>query len=136
MALDSGKAAAVAGARASGHVGSSRLIHRSGIGVLQVWRGQHGQKLQYVGSWRHELNDPEDAGEREELDRAMREGRSVRFEGLLDDPGQPGRETVSTDVRISSMSEFEYVVEPDDPHSATVKVRLVNFRPVGELADS
>lgn len=133
MALESGIPSSIGGARPDTTVGRSRLIGHRGVGVLQVWRGQHGQTLEVAGSWRHELDDPEDAGELEALQGALRDGRAVRFEGRLSDPGHPERDTVSVEVRISSMSEFDYVVEPEDPRSPTVHVRLVNFRPVGGI---
>lgn len=116
-----------------GHIGRARIDGRPGIGVLQVWRGQHGQKLEYAGTWRHDLEDAPQDGEREAFERALREGRTLRFEGRLDDPGQPEKETVTAQVRISSLSEYAYVVDPDDPRSPTVRVTLVNFRPVEEL---
>ncbi len=97
--------------------------------MLQVWRDRHGQPLEYAGTWRHDLQDPAGAEERGELERAMREGSAVPFEGTLSDPGRPEQGSIRTSVRISSMGEYAYLMDPDDPQSVTVQVMLVNFRP-------
>ncbi len=109
------------------------LIGHRGVGLLQVWRGRLGEKLEYAGTWRHELEEGHDPGEDEELERAMRERRPVPFEGALDDPGQPGLAAVSAEVLISSISSYAYLVDPEDPGSRRVNVTLVNFRPKDEL---
>lgn len=123
-----GKAAASAAANAR-----ARLAGRPGVGTLQVWRGQHGQKLEYAGTWRRELEDGAADTDLEEFGSAFREGRALRFEGRLDDPARPEDGDVSTDVKISSISRYAYRIDPKDPASATVEVVLVNFRPVDEL---
>lgn len=133
MALEPGTKAANGTTRGFGHGSEARLVGHPGVGVLQVWRGQHGQALEYAGTWRHELRDPADESERRDLERAMREGRPLPFDGRLDDPGQPQKASVHADVRISSIGEYLYRVDPDDPDSETVPVVLVNFRPVGEV---
>ncbi len=130
MALESGTTAKNGAARSDGFIGEARLVGHPGVGVLQVWRDRHGQALEYAGTWRHDLQDPAGAEERGELERAMREGRAIPFEGTLYDAGQPGQEIIRTRVRISSMGEYDYRIDPDDPQSVTVQVMLVNFRPV------
>ena len=133
MALESGTMAVNGKARSGGPIGEARLVGHPGVGVLQVWRGQHGQALDVAGTWRHDLHDQAGAGEREDLERALREGRPVPYEGTLYDPGQPEKATIRTSVRISSIGEYAYLVEPEDPQSATVQVVLVNFRPVDDI---
>ena len=133
MALEPGTKSLDGTVRSDGPIGEARLVGHPGVGVLQVWRGQHGQALEYAGTWRHDLEDPAGAGEREDFERAMREGRAVPFEGRLYDPGQPEKATIHTSVRISSIGEYAYRVRPDDPQSATVQVMMVNFRPVDEI---
>jgi hypothetical protein len=133
MALEPGTKTANGTTRPTGHSSEARLVGHPGVGVLQVWRGQHGQALEYAGTWRHELREPAGESERRDLERAMREGRAVPFDGRFDDPGQPQKASVHADVRISSIGEYLYRVEPDDPDSETVPVVLVNFRPVGEI---
>jgi len=133
MAREPGTKAVGGTVRSDGPIGESRLVGHPGVGVLQVWRGRHGQALEYAGTWRHDLEDPAGAGEREDFERAMREGRAVPFDGRFDDPGQPQKARVQADVRISSIGEYLYRVEPDDPDSEAVRVVLVNFRPVGEV---
>lgn len=133
MGFDTTRMADNGAARHEGHIGQARIDGHLGLGVLQVWRGQHGQKLQYAGTWRHDLKDAPQDGEREAFEQALQEGRALRFEGAFDDPGQPGKVTVTTEVRISSLSDYAYLVDPDDPRSPTVSVTVVNFRPVDEL---
>lgn len=120
-------------ARHPAHVGRATLVGHPGVGVLQVWRGQHGQKLEYAGTWRRELDDGAVTDDRQEFEQAMRAGQAVRFEGVLDDPGQPERDSVAADVLISSISSYAYLVDPEDPRSRRVDVTLVNFRPVEEV---
>lgn len=133
MTLEPGTTAALPRMRLDGRGSEARLVGHPGVGVLQVWRGQHGQALEYAGTWRHELREPAGESERRELERAMREGTPVPFDGSFDDPGQPDKASVHADVRISSIGEYSYLVRPDDPNSETVQVVLVNFRPVGEI---
>jgi len=148
------------GSRGTGP-GRARLNGLAGVGSLLVWRGQHGQVLALAGSWRLELNGGDGAATLEDLRRAMQEGRSVRFEGRLLDPGRAGAAApdgagggadaaapagaeaadgvgaafatpVDTTVRISSIGTYRYLLHPRDPESPAVDVTMVNFRPVDD----
>lgn len=108
----------------------ARLAGQSGVGTLRVWRGQHGQVLGYAGSWRLELSETNGVASLDALRAAHADGRTVRFQGSLDDPGKGEAGAVDAEVRISSIGTYQYQLSPGDPNSKTVDVTLVNFIPV------
>lgn len=133
MSMDLGAVRTPTGPEQGGRMGEARLADRPGAGTLQVWRGQRGETLEYAGTWRRGLERGADPADVEALEKARREGRTVRFEGRLDDPEQPRRKEVAVPVEIRSLGRYPYVLDPSDPSSPTVDVLLVNFRPVEEV---
>lgn len=132
MASVIGSQEATTGVRASNAGAPERCVlnGRSGVGALQVWRGQHGQVLGVSGSWRLELDGSAAPPALDELRSALSEGRAVRFEGRLEDAGRSESGSVTAEVRLSSIGTYRYVLHPNDGDSPTVDVTIVNFRPV------
>lgn len=121
-----------ASASGNGVAHRCRLGGRAGVGSLKVWRGQHGQILSVAGSWRPELDGVAAPGGYEELRASLADGGPVRFEGPLDDAGGNGPDSVTAQVRISSIGTYRYVVNPNEANSPVLDVTIVNFRPLDD----
>lgn len=114
-----------------GPMGDAQLDGIPGTGTLKVMRGERDNVIDARGTWR--LAD--EGGERdlEPLRRAYREGTSVSFHGLLDDPSQRNQSSITLDVRISSMSTYRYEATLDERERPGPEREVFNFHPADGL---
>ena len=111
-------------------MGDATLGGVSGVGTLQIVRGTRNDKiLDIVGTWR--LADEEAGSDVGDIHRAHEEGRAVRYTGRLDDPEYPNIKEVDTEVRITSISSYNYT--PREGEEEGEERTLYNYDVEGSL---
>lgn len=110
--------------------GQAILAGITGTGTLQVARGQQGEAMEVIGTWR--LADDSDNASTERLDRAYETGESVWYEGRLDDPARPEKKHVKSEVKITSARNYEFNQHKYEGENATRKT-LYGFTTVADL---
>lgn len=86
--------------------GDAALGGLPGQGTLQVVRGQAGEVVEVLGTWR--LADAEEGRDTGHLARALETGEPVPYRGRLDDPGHPDRTEIAVEVKITAVRTYEF----------------------------
>lgn len=86
--------------------GSATLGGLPGQGTLQVVRGQAGEVVEVLGTWR--LADADEDRDTGHLARALETGEPVSYRGRFDDPEHPDKTEVEAQVKITAIQAYDF----------------------------
>lgn len=110
--------------------GGAMLGGLPGQGTLQVVRGQNGEVMEVLGTWR--LSDKREGLDTSHLEKAFKASEPVSYRGRLDDPEHPDKTEVEVQVRITSIQAYEFDQQQYEGDNATEKT-LYSFTVEGSL---
>ena len=112
----------------SAEMGEAYLGGVRGRGTLHVVRDQNGAVFEVAGTWRLADDAPDE--DVSSIHDAHEQGTPILYKGQLSDTGKPDKETIETEVEISSIQTYTFGADED---SAGTERTLYNYDIVGKL---